>query len=53
MNVALPFLMNKGKTLDRRIKTLSLESACTSCIHLKSELHLNYSTSMEGYNYFK
>ena len=28
-----PFLMNKGKALDERIETLSLELAFSSCIH--------------------
>ena len=30
--------MNKEKTLDRRIETLSLELAFSSCIHFKPEL---------------
>ena len=38
--------MNKGKTLDRRIETLSLELAFSSCIHFKPELR--QTTFMEG-----
>jgi len=38
--------MNKGQTLDRRIETLSLELAFSSCIHFKPELR--QTTFMQG-----
>ena len=38
--------MNRGKTLDRGIETLSLELAFSSCIHFK--LDLRQTTFMQG-----
>ena len=39
--------MNRGKTLDRGIETLSLELAFSSCIHFKPD-QLRQTTFMQG-----